>query len=88
MIYTVKVELDVDCGEKGLVRFEDIFNIIYKSKPTYDDFVVRCVDSFFKDIECDSEDYEKFELVGSRVTILNALKDNIFSKAIEIEDNA
>ena len=39
MIYVVKVELDVDCGKEDLLYFEDTLNVIYTSKPTYDDLV-------------------------------------------------
>ena len=84
MIYVVRVELDVDCGKEDLLYFEDTLNIIYTSKPTYDDLVADCIQGFFSDVEKElSKDYEKFELAGSRVTVLNVLKDNVFAKRNE-----
>ena len=84
MIYVVKVELDVDCGKEDLLYFEDTLNVIYTSRPTYDDLVATCIQGFFNDIEEEfSKDYEKFELTGSRVVVLNVIKDNAFSKRKE-----
>ena len=84
MIYVVRVDLDVDCGKEDLLYFEDILNVIYTSKPTYDDLVADCIQGFFSDVEKElSKDYEKFELAGSRVTVLNVLKDNVFAKRNE-----
>ena len=84
MIYVVRVELDVDCGKDDLLYFEDTLNIIYTSKPTYDDLVADCIQGFLSDVEKElSKDYEKFELAGSRVTVLNVLKDNVFAKRNE-----
>lgn len=81
MIYVVKVELDVECGKEDLLYFEDTLNVIYTSKPTYDDLVATCIQGFFNDIEEEfSKDYEKFELAGSRVVVLNVIKDNVFAK--------
>ena len=84
MIYVVRVELDVDYGKEDLLYFEDTLNVIYTSKPTYDDLVADCIQGFFSDVEKElSKDYEKFELAGSRVTVLNVLKDNVFAKRNE-----
>ena len=84
MIYVVRVELDVDYGKEDLLYFEDTLNVIYTSRPTYDDLVATCIQGFFNDIEEEfSKDYEKFELAGSRVTVLNVLKDNVFAKRNE-----
>ena len=84
MIYVVKVELDVECGKEDLLYFEDTLNVIYTSKPTYDDLVAGCIQGFFNDIEKEfSKDYEKFILAGSRVVVLNVIKDNVFAKRNE-----
>lgn len=81
MIYVVKIEIDVDCGKEDLLFFEDTVNVIYTSRPTYDDLVATCIQGFFNDVENEfKKDFEKFELVGSRVVVLNALKDNVFAK--------
>ena len=84
MIYVVKVELDVECGKEDLLYVEDTLNVIYTSKPTYDDLVAGCIQGFFNDIEKEfSKDYEKFILAGSRVVVLNVIKDNVFAKRNE-----
>ena len=87
MIYVVRVELDVDYGKEDLLYFEDTLNVIYTSKPTYDDLVTGCIQGFFSDVEKEfSKDYEKYKFAMLGPLITSILPTEAGSISIGVPD--